>query len=106
MQWITTAGISVVLLALSGCVTTPQGPGPVPADTPPKLIQKGENPIWNDPGLFGPVPSEQQARGNEICRSANYRHAIGYHPEARDIDGRRLPNGGFLCEGELGPDAS
>ncbi|MDZ7852534.1 MAG: hypothetical protein U5L98_07760 [Halomonas sp.] len=106
MQWKTTAGITALFLALSGCATSMEGPGAYPAETPPKLIEKGEHPTWNDPGLFGPVPAELQAMGDEVCQSDNYRHAIGYHPEARDINGSPIPGGGFLCVDELAPDTT
>lgn len=81
----------------SGCATN-VGPGKVASDTAPMIITNAEKQnLWNDPGLFGPVPANLAAIGNSDCKAAGFKGAIGYHPHAKDVHGNEIRGGGFLC---------
>ena len=82
---------------ISGCATG--GPGKVASDTPPMIVtDKDNHNIWNDPGLFGPVPANLAATGNADCKAAGFeKGAIGYHPHAKNVHGNEIPGGGYLC---------
>lgn len=93
--------ISLMLFAAvlaTACTTI----GDKPADTPPQLVRNAEGiVVWNSSQAFGPVPPEQEAKGNAVCATLNkdnqtYR-VLGYHPNARDLSGNTLPAGGFFC---------
>lgn len=89
---------------LGGCAVSnvgSVGPGSKASDTPPKIITDAEKRnIWDDPGAFGPVPAELKARGLSTCVSSGFKEAIGYHPQAKGLDGKPFVGGGFLCSGE------
>jgi hypothetical protein len=88
---------ALVSVLVSACVTI-VGPGSRPADTPPQIVTDAErHNVWDNPGAFGPVPANLQAKGDSICRSGGLKRAIGYHPQAKRLDGRPFDGGGFLC---------
>ena len=52
-----------VLLSMTTIGCTPlgdQGPGPFPAELPPKLIQRDGFKVWDNPRAFGPVPNDRK----------------------------------------------
>ena len=91
--------VSLVASALTACVVV--GPGDKADTIPPRLVKKNNNELaWDRPNAFGPVPSELQATGNEICKNIGSEKATGYHPKAEDINGKALPAGGYYCVGK------
>ncbi len=88
---------------LAGCSTAPMM-GSQPGDVPPRIVNDpndNRSRVWDNPGAFGPVPAKLAADGQTICSSmdtkdVHYR-AIGYHPLAKDIDGKPFPRGGYFC---------
>lgn len=88
---------SIALIALVGCAPIPTGPGDKPGAVPPKLISGNKGALWDNPAAFGPVPDYLKSKGDEICRNADYKRAIGYHPNAVGLDGVRLEGGGYFC---------
>ena len=89
---------ALVSVLVSGCAA---GPGSKPADTPPQIVTDAQKRnIWDNPGAFGPVPANLQAKGNAICKSAGFKNATGYHPQAKGLDGKPFDGGGFFCPSE------
>jgi len=91
---------AVVLLALlTGCAVP--GIGEKQADTPPRIVIKGEHKTWDNPGAFGPVPESLLVVGARVCASLNTDQtkyiALGYHANALDLEGNRFPTGGYYC---------
>lgn len=94
----------VPVFALFGCNTLLYGVGVKESETPPRLIQDPARPstlIWDDSRLFGPVPQDKRIEGEALCSKMNADgivfKPVGYHRDARDSDGKRLPGGGFYC---------
>jgi hypothetical protein len=87
----------LMLIAVVGCSSVPVGPGEKPDVVPPK-IQISPNNVrsWDRPSAFGPVPSELQDAGNEVCGQFDWK-PIGYHPNAQDANGNVFAGGGYLC---------
>ena len=86
------------------CVGTREDPRPgdEPGKVPPRLARAGERDlIWDNPAAFGPVPAELQAKGNGICRAVGFERAMGYHPQARELDGTIIKGGGYFCVGAV-----
>jgi hypothetical protein len=83
------------------------GPGRQPADRAPQLESNTDKklcgdgysglPLWNDVSLFGPIPTRLEKRAVELCEPAGM-EPWGYHPNAIDQEGRKIPGGGFLCK--------
>ncbi|HWS23246.1 MAG TPA: hypothetical protein VN226_02285 [Anaerolineales bacterium] len=81
--------------------------GNAPHENPPKLIgtvfqegwngSKFENVAWDRPGAFGPVPEGLRVTGDTFCQKGGFERAIGYHPNALDLEGQNIPSGGFYC---------
>lgn len=92
-----TAGMTV---ALTACVSYPSV-GSQQADTPPRIVVKNDKNVWNDAGLFGPVPAELAVDAQRVCSSLDtdkVKHeAQGYHAKAEDVNGKPFPNGGYYC---------
>ena len=93
-----------VLLSMTTIGCTPlgdQGPGPFPAELPPKLIQRDGFKVWDNPRAFGPVPNELVATGEKVCATMNTgteRYLPkGYHPKALDSEGIEFLGGGYYC---------
>lgn len=93
----------VAVGTLTGCVTKPTI-GSKPGDVPPRIIVDPANStlkIWDKPGAFGPLPADMTAQGQLACSTLNTNSvqykAIGYHPLAQDIDGKKFPDGGYFC---------
>lgn len=91
--------IGVSALLLLGVASTASA-----ADDPPYMVKCAENKTcWNAGAQFRPVPAELQAKGDKICRTSNkysrnkWPNAIGWHPDAKDINGKKMPGGGFKC---------
>lgn len=63
----------------------------------PQLVPDGSTVMWNRPSAFGAVPDAAKARGAQVCSSMGNFVAIGYHSEARDLAGKPIAGGGFLC---------
>ena len=77
-------------------VSSAAGPGKKADPVPPKMtVDSDNNKIWDRPEAFGPVPSKLQAFGNKTCGAD--KKAVGYHPKAKDENGKAFPRGGFLC---------
>ncbi len=53
---------------------------------------------WRNPNAFGPVPSHKKAQGMATCQQQGQVNVMGYHPNARDVNGKLIPGGGFLCQ--------
>ncbi len=82
---------------LAGCATN-VGPGSKAADTPPRIVTNSDKQnVWDNPGLFGPVPANLQSKGAAVCTGAGFKKALGYHPLAKDLHGNTIAGGGFLC---------
>jgi hypothetical protein len=95
--------LAVLLAALPmlvSCVMAPV-PGSAPAATPPQLLKSDDGLIWNDATLFGPIPAQLQQNGDKVCRRIGYERAIGYHPKAKDKNGKTMKGGGYYCTGKL-----
>ncbi len=90
--------VSALLAGLvAGCATN-VGPGSKAADTPPRIVTNADKQnVWDNPGLFGPVPAELHAKGTTICTGAGFKKALGYHPQAKDLRGNTIAGGGYLC---------
>ena len=96
--FIKTAWLPIIpAIACVSCAVAPVGPGDAPADEPPRLVKGSDGLIWDDPGAFGPVPPDLEAKGNARCRANELDHAIGYHPLAQNEDGETFDEGGFYC---------
>jgi hypothetical protein len=74
------------------------------ADDPPHMIKCGEHgTCWNSGKNFRPVPPQLQAKGDRVCRTDKkytkhtWPRAIGWHPDAKDLHGNKIPGGGFNC---------
>ena len=74
------------------------------ADDPPYMIRCAKyKTCWDADSKFKPVPAELQAKGNKICENdrryskESWTYAVGWHPDARDLNGKRIPGGGFNC---------
>jgi hypothetical protein len=86
------------LLLSAGCAPAfLGGPGSEPSETSPRIVDAGDDKMWNYPRLFGPVPPSLQQAGDDYCRDAGFGRADGYHPRALDKDGNPYPKGGFYC---------
>lgn len=90
-------------LALSACVMAPSI-GSAPSETPPKIIidpADNKSRTWDNPSAFGPVPASEAARGAKTCSTLDRDNvkfaALGYHPKAKNIDGKPFEGGGFFC---------
>ena len=76
------------------------------SDEPPQMseiVSKTEENsrlfVWDRSAAFGKVPVQLQPIGDFICAKGRIDlHATGYHPKARDRDGKDIPGGGYLCE--------
>lgn len=85
---------------LSGCATAI---GSKPGDVPPRIVIDSSTKAhtWDNPGAFGPVPAELAAKGQAVCSTLDTKDvkymAIGYHPQAKDIDGKPFAGGGYYC---------
>lgn len=88
---------AALLLLAAGCATPPHA-GPAAASTPPKLIEAEDGEvIWDDPYAFQPIPRALRPTGNRACRAAGLELAAGYHPYARDLEGKQITGGGYFC---------
>ena len=96
------------LASLFGCASTPPASiGNQPSADPPRMVRDANGNLrWDSASKFGPVPAELQAKGDEICRQGGKRagldqnaftRAIGYHPNALDENGKKIPVGGYYC---------
>lgn len=92
----------VIVAALLSTACASMSIGTQPSATPPQLVRAmGGGAGWDRPGAFGPLPPAMAAKGEAKCAMLNtasqtYR-ALGYHPYAKDMDGKPLPEGGFYC---------
>ncbi|WP_295393053.1 hypothetical protein [uncultured Thiodictyon sp.] len=68
-------------------------PGPIP----PRIILGKDGRVWDNPAAFGSVPKDLKAKGDAVCRKDRFERATGYHPRARDLNGRPIPGGGYFC---------
>ncbi len=83
---------------LSGCAYINTGPGSYPSSNPPRLTSPpGQKQVWDDASLFGPIPAEYQAEGDQHCARQGDGKAIGYHPNPRKYDGSYFGKRGYLC---------
>lgn len=88
---------------LSGCAAGPMV-GSKPGDVPPRIVvdpADHKTLTWDHPGAFGPVPAELAAKGQAVCATLDTKdarfQAIGYHPLAKDLEGKTFPAGGYFC---------
>jgi len=63
----------------------------------PQLVRDGNALAWDRPAAFGAVPDAEKARGAKVCSSIGNFLAIGYHSGSRDLTGKPIVGGGFLC---------
>ncbi|MEA9391861.1 hypothetical protein SJI19_15135 [Acerihabitans sp. TG2] len=85
-------------IVLSGCSSLGFGPGSKPSSTAPKITTPpGQKQYWDNASLFGPVPTEYQAEGNEACQTQGNKKAIGYYPNPKKYDGTYFGKRGYLC---------
>jgi hypothetical protein len=98
--------IAILASALLAACTTVPGAGRQEGATPPWLVSYDSMKIWGSADSFGPVPPAQTDMGVQICAKLNTAEAkfvaTGYHSRARGLDGKPLPDGGFLCVREQG----
>lgn len=79
--------------------------GQAPAEQPPQLVKLGardaqgqEFLVWDRPKAFGPVPPELQALGDFNCMQGRLSlRAVGYHAQAKGLDGQAIAGGGYFC---------
>jgi len=113
------AVISVIFVSLAaGCTVVPRI-GNTYNKTPPQLIhakarltngKESSVVIWDHPEYFGPVPSNLKTNAKKVCQSVLntnpqlYKNidrsrvdALGYHPLARNLQGKTLSGGGYYC---------
>ena len=87
-----------VVAVLAGCAAMP---GASEGSTPPRIVVKDGQAVWDNPSYFGPVPAAQMAKGAATCSALNTKDlqfvAKGYHSKALDVNGNQLPSGGFFC---------
>ena len=81
-------------LAVSACAIYPSV-GSEQSATPPRIVVKDGAKVWDNPGLFGPVPADVAAKGAQVCGANN--EARGYHAKALDANGNPFTGGGFYC---------
>lgn len=64
----------------------------------PQLEKNADGVVqWDNSLSFKEVPVEQMARGEQICARLG-KEAVGYHPEAKDLEGKVFSGGGFNCQ--------
>ncbi len=81
-----------------GFFCAPKLHGSAPGRVPPQIVLKDRVLGWDRPSAFGAVPKEQLVRGRTVCATLDPTfEAIGYHPQAKDITGKPIPDGGFFC---------
>jgi hypothetical protein len=84
---------------LIGCAYP--GVGEKQADVPPQIIIRNDQPTWDNPGAFGPVPEELKATAAKVCGSLDtekrQHEARGYHAKALDQQGKPFRGGGYYC---------
>lgn len=103
----TAVTLACLVPLLVGCVGMP---GQEPGAVPPRIVERTndrngqKDRVWDNPSAFGQVPDALKAKGNATCRAADFERASGYHPEARDQNGRTFPGGGFFCTGKRDKD--
>lgn len=91
---------------LAGCVSNGILIGEKPSDPPPKLAFLGARDAksqdyltWENVSSFGQVPVALKAAGDSSCMRLGLElRATGYHPHARDRNGREMAGGGFFCQ--------
>ncbi len=67
---------------------------------PPQLVRVPDSNgiAWDRPKAFGPTPADQVKAGQAICQQISKdQFPLGYNPNALDLDGKPIKNGGFLC---------
>lgn len=93
---------ALVVGLTSGCASVATV-GSKPGDVPPRIVEdsKTGEKTWDNPGAFGPVPAELAARAQAICASLDKKDkhykAIGYHPKAKNFEGKSFDGGGYYC---------
>lgn len=84
---------------LAGCAYP--SPGAQPAETPPQIVVRNDVKTWDNPGAFGPVPSDKVETAAKVCASLDtdkVKHeARGYHPRALNLDAQPFAGGGYYC---------
>ena len=89
-----------VASALAGCAVYPSV-GEQQSDTPPQINIRDDTRLWDNPGAFGPVPSELQASGEAACALLDNDKVKfqpkGYHAKAMNSKGEAFPGGGYYC---------
>jgi hypothetical protein len=88
---------------LSACSTSPQYTEW--QEVPPRSLVTGNVDtdgrvilVWDRPAAFEKISGERKALGDAAClMSRADLEAIGYHPRAKDIDGKDMQGGGYLC---------
>lgn len=101
---ISTSLLSLILVGSLVACATPAIVGTKASDKAPQLIkvpsQAGGSDVvtWDNPFLFGPVPEKLQSAGDIACMRARVDlHAMGFHPKAKDLEGKELAGGGYYC---------
>ena len=94
--------VAALLVGCGGMLGPGENPGPIP----PRLVSGKDGRLWDNPSTFGKVPPGRQAEGDAVCQRADFEHATGYHPDARNVNGVKIPRGGFYCVGKRQKDSS
>jgi len=71
------------------------------SSAPPVMVKAPNGEVsWDKPGNFREIPAPLMYRAMQECaKFIPLSRPIGYHPEARDLNGNNIPGGGFLCLG-------
>lgn len=99
---------AAALAALGAACATAPAPrmGAAPDGTPPQLVKtERKDPAtgrvlldWDRPGAFGDVAGDLKNHGDAACMAARADlEALGFHPLAKDENGKPLPGGGYYC---------
>ena len=84
---------------LAGCAYP--SAGDKQAEVPPQIIVRNDVQTWDNPGAFGPVPSELQEVGAKVCSTLDTDkrafEARGYHAKALNLEGKPFIGGGYYC---------
>ena len=73
-----------------------ENPGPIP----PRIVTGKDGRTWDNPSAFGKIPAGREEEGRITCQNADFDHATGFHPDARNVYGGAIPRGGFYCVGK------
>ncbi|WP_413738616.1 hypothetical protein ACL2XP_11390 [Sodalis sp. RH21] len=93
------APLALCIILTSGCAFLSGTPGDKPSSTSPKIVTSSaqKHQFWNDSSLFGSIPKNMQAEGDQSCSRDGNGKAIGYHPHPKKYDDTYFTGPGYLC---------